>query len=90
MSWLENKIQSFENTRFGTMSWMIIAQCCLAGIAGSMALMHDNLVAISALAAIAMGTNTVLIAQAPGKICVLSFYFSIIVSSLLAGWYLLA
>jgi hypothetical protein len=55
-----------------------------------MALMHDNLIAITIAAVIAMGTNTVLIAQAPGKLCVLSFYVSVAYSSLLAGWYLLA
>jgi hypothetical protein len=89
MSWLENKAQSFENTRFGSMSWMIIVHCCLAGIAGSMALMHDNLIAIAIAAAIAMGANTIMIAQASGKLCVLSFYISVAFSSLLAGWYLL-
>lgn len=90
MSWLENKVKSFENTRFGSMSWMIIVQCCAAGIAGSMALVHDNLIGIIVAAVLAMGVNTLFIAQTPGKWCIIGFYTSVLYSTLLGTWYLLA
>lgn len=88
--WFENKAQSFENTRFGTMSWMIIAQCCLGGIAGAMALSHDNFFMISLIAAVAMGVNTFMISQMSGKWCVGGFYASVVLSSITILYYLIA
>lgn len=88
--WFENKVQSFENTRFGSMSWMIIAQCCLAGIAGAMALSHDSFAVVSILAAVAMGTNTAFIAQVPGKWCLGAFYTSIALSALTVLYFFFA
>lgn len=88
--WLENKIQSFENTRFGSMSWMIIIHCCLAGLAAAMALENDNIFVVSLLAAVAMGVNTFFIAQTKAKWCVLGFYTSVAISSLSILWFLIA
>lgn len=87
--WFNNKVQSFENTRFGAMSWMIIVQSCIGGLVGAMELANENYLLLTLTAAIAMGVNTAFIAQVPGKYCVASFYASVVFNGLIGVYYLL-
>ncbi len=69
--WFTKQAVSFENTRFASMSMLIIVQSCIASV---------YLLATSA--ALAMGSNAVFIAQGSAKLCLIIFYLSLLVNIL--------
>ena len=83
MSWLDKQAEKFENARFFWMAVYLTVQSCLGSVACGFILMNDaSIIMLSSCAAITMGCNAVLIAQGPGKWCVLSFYASILVNTI--------
>ncbi|HRO74795.1 MAG TPA: hypothetical protein PLP27_01455 [Crocinitomicaceae bacterium] len=86
--WFNNKVQSFENTRFGSMSWMIIVQSCIGGLVGAMELAAENYFLLALTATLAMASNTAFIAQVAGKYCLGIFYASVLFNGLVGLYYL--
>ncbi|HEX8515536.1 MAG TPA: hypothetical protein VF868_05005 [Bacteroidia bacterium] len=74
----------FEESRFAMMTLMITLQSCIGSIA-CMYIFQSGAPDIQFVlcAAISMGTNAMFISQAPAKICLASFYLSLIVNMIL-------
>lgn len=80
--WFATQVSKFENARFFWMTIYLTAQSCLGSIAAGFILSnHANILILSSCAAITMASNAVFIAQGPGKVCLLTFYSSIILNS---------
>lgn len=90
-TWFEKQANKFETSRFGSMSWMLIAQACWGGIAVALALWADpiQLWAVAGVAFFSAGTNAMMIAVASGKLCVGFFYGSVIFSTIVILWQLI-
>ncbi|MBX7094470.1 MAG: hypothetical protein K1X56_07110 [Flavobacteriales bacterium] len=84
LGWLELQSQKFEEGRFAWMTILITFQSCLGSIA-CMYLLKGNSTAwlLAGCAMITMASNAMFIAQAPGKICLLVFYASVLINTLL-------
>lgn len=81
--WFRNQVAKFEQARFGWMTALLTIQSCLAAVA-CMYILQNNAsdIQLASCAALAMGCNAVLIAQGPGKWCLLSFYLSMILNTI--------
>jgi hypothetical protein len=80
--WFAKQAAAFETSRFGWMALMIMVQSCVGSIACMYILRSgaSDLI-LAACAAITMGANAALIAQAPGKACLAAFYISVIANT---------
>ncbi len=80
--WFNDQVEKFEASRFGWMAIYITAQSCLGSVA-CMYILKNNAsdIMLCICAAITMGCNAVFIAQGSGKLCLLSFYASIIINA---------
>ena len=77
--WFNKQAEQFENARFGWMALLLTAQSCLGSIACGFLLQNDsNILWLCVSASITMGCNALLIALAPPKICLITFYLSIL------------
>lgn len=83
LTWLDKQAMNFEEKRFALMTIYLTVQSCLGGIVAMTALQIDNAPTLIIASAITMGSNALLIAQAPAKWCVIAFYLSIISSALM-------
>jgi hypothetical protein len=83
MDWIKKQEEWFEHSRFGAMTLMITFQSCLGSVAAMYALKLDNVVILAIVAALTMASNSMFIAQAEAKYCLITFYSSIIINSLL-------
>jgi hypothetical protein len=83
MSLMERQKQWFEINRFGAMTLMITAQSCLGSVAVMYILKLDNVVMLATVAVVTMASNAMFIAQAEAKYCLITFYMSIIVNTVL-------
>lgn len=82
--WFSKQEQSFEKARFGWMAMYITLQSCLGSIAAAMLLEnHASDILLSLCAVITMLSNSIFIAQASAKLCLLTFYASVIVNTVL-------
>ncbi|MEO8762175.1 MAG: hypothetical protein ABI388_11645 [Bacteroidia bacterium] len=82
--WFNRQVDGFENARFGWMAMLIIIQSCLGSVA-CMYVLKNNAsdVMLVAGAVVTMASNSVLIAQGSGKLCLSFFYISIVVNAIL-------
>lgn len=81
--WFEKQVSKFENARFFWMTIYLTAQSCLGSIAAGFILSNDaNVLILCTCAAITMASNAVFIAQGPGKVCLLTFYSSMLLNTL--------
>jgi len=84
LSWLDKRALGFENARFFWMAVYITSQSCLGSVACMYILKNngsDILLATGAM--VTMGCNAILIAQGPSKWCLISFYISVILNTIL-------
>jgi len=84
LSWLSRRALDFENARFFWMAVYITSQSCLGSVACMYILKNngsDILLATGAM--VTMGCNAILIAQGPSKWCLISFYISVILNTIL-------
>lgn len=82
--WLAKQEQSFEKARFGWMAMYITIQSCLGSIAAALLLEnHASDILLSLCAVITMLSNSIFIAQASAKLCLLTFYASVVVNTIL-------
>lgn len=82
--WFHNQEIVFEESRFGRMVIFLTAQSCLGSIAAMLALQnHAGDWALITAAAVTMWSNSMFIAQASAKWCLLIFYLSLIVNTTL-------
>lgn len=81
--WFEKQVLKFENARFFWMAVYLTAQSCLGSIAAGFILQNNaNILVLCSCAAITMASNAVFIAQGSGKLCLLTFYSSIILNTI--------
>ena len=74
----------FEATRFGMMAMYIVIQSCLASIACMYVLQANaSIWQLCTCASLAMASNAVFIAQGSSKMCMATFYLSLVVNSIL-------
>jgi hypothetical protein len=84
MNWFNKQAVLFEQGRLGLMAILITLQSCVGSIACMYVLQNDaSEVWLALCAAITMGANAVLIAQASAKTCLVTMYLSLIVNTLL-------
>lgn len=83
MNWLKKQEVWFEGARFGAMTLMITAQSCLGSVAAMYALKIDNVVILAIVASLTMASNAMFIAQAEARFCLLAFYASVVVNTIL-------
>ena len=89
IGWLTKQSQNFEKARFGWMAMYLTMQSCLGSIAAAMLLQNyanDFLLALCAV--ITMISNAVFIAQASARLCLITFYVSIIINTILIIMYI--
>lgn len=81
--WFGNQVSKFENARFFWMTIYLTTQSCLGSIAaGYLLINHANILYLCVCAAITMTCNAVFIAQGPAKLCLFTFYTSIILNTI--------
>lgn len=86
--WHRNQEIAFEESRFGRMVIFLTAQSCLGSVAAMFALQnHAGDWALITAAAVTMWSNSMFIAQASAKWCLLIFYMSLIVNTTLILMY---
>lgn len=83
MEWLVKQESNFEKNRFGAMTIMITFQSCLGSVAAMLAIQDANWFLVGVVAVLTMSSNSMFIAQADAKPCILTFYVSIIVNALI-------
>jgi hypothetical protein len=82
--WFAKQAEALETNRFGWMALMIMVQSCIGSIACMYILRNDaGDLMLAACAAVTMGSNATLIAQANAKLCLAVFYLSIVVNTIL-------
>jgi hypothetical protein len=87
MSWFTKQADLFENGRLGLMAILITLQSCVGSIACMYILQNGaGEVPLAVCAALTMGCNAILIAQANAKLCVAALYVSLIINALLIAW----
>lgn len=86
LTWFDKQAINFEEKRFALMTIYLTIQSCLGGIVAMSALQMNNEPTLILASAITMGANALLIAQAPAKLCIGVFYFSIITSILMLSY----
>jgi hypothetical protein len=81
--WFTKQAAAFEANRFGWMALMIMVQSCVGSIA-CMYILRSGAgdLMLASCAAITMGANAALIAQANAKICLAAFYLSVIANTI--------
>lgn len=83
-SFIERQVQAFEINRFGLMAVFMVLQVCVASAAVYYIFQSGTTVwQLMICAALTMFSNTMLIAQAPARWCVVAFYLSLIFNTLL-------
>jgi hypothetical protein len=83
LGWFDNQVSLFEKGRFGWMAIYMTAQSCLGSITCMYILHnHGNDFQLAGCAAITMGSNAMFIAQTSGKLCLISFYVSLLLNIL--------
>lgn len=81
--WFNRQVDGFESARFGWMAMLIIIQSCLGSIACMYILKNNGSdVMLVTGAVVTLISNSVLIAQGSGKLCLSLFYISIIVNTI--------
>ena len=85
MNWIAKQEEEFERNRFGWMSFMIIAQACLAGVVAYLSILENNWFFVTLLAITNMGALSMFLAQASAKICLIRFYISVVTSTVLVS-----
>jgi hypothetical protein len=84
MKWFNKQAALFDQGRLGLMAILITLQSCVGSIACMYVLQNDaSEVWLALCAAITMGANAVLIAQASAKLCLITLYLSLAVNTLL-------
>lgn len=83
MSFISKQEASFDKYRFGVMSLMIMTQSCLGSIAAYISVLNHNWVFVSIAVFAAMGSNAMFIAQAKARVCLIGFYISMALHSLI-------
>ena len=78
MGWLIKQEENFEKNRFGAMTIMITFQSCLGSVAAMLCMQNDLWVLVSIVAVLTMASNSMFIAQSEPKLCILTFYLSVI------------
>jgi hypothetical protein len=81
---LDRQAAKFERSRFAWMAMLITFQSCLGSITCASILQnHSSDVALATCAMLSMGSNALLIALAPPKWCLVGFYLSVFVNTVL-------
>ncbi|PWH81312.1 hypothetical protein [Brumimicrobium oceani] len=81
MRWLVEQERNFEKNRFGAMTIMITFQSCLGSVAAMLAIQDNNWFLVGVVAVLTMSANSMFIAQADAKPCIITFYVSIIANA---------
>lgn len=82
MGWLTKQEATFDKHRFGAMTAMLTFQSCLGSVAAMLCMQNDLWVVVSIIALLTMSSNSMFIAQAEPKICIITFYLSVIASAI--------
>lgn len=82
--WFNRQAERFENARFGWMTIYLTIQSCW-GAAACMYILQNkgNDLMLVSCAAVTMASNSMFIAQAHAKWCLLAFYGSVVVNTIL-------
>jgi len=84
MKWFNKQAAVFEKGRFGMMAILITLQSCVGSIACMYILQNGaSEVWLAVCAAITMGCNAIMIAQASARLCLAAVYASVLVNTLL-------
>lgn len=82
--WFHRQEEAFEETRFGRMVIYLTFQSCVGSIAAMLAIKsHAGDWALITAAAITMWSNSMFIAQASAKWCLIIFYLSLLINTTL-------
>lgn len=82
-SWFADQARKFEAGRFGWMALMLTFQTCLGSVACMYIQQSGNIFMLSICMAVTMASNAIMIAQGSAKLCVGSFYVSVLTNSAL-------
>lgn len=83
MGWLTKQEAKFEENRFGAMTVMLTFQSCLGSVAAMLAIQDGIWALVSVVAVLTMSSNAMFIAQAEAKPCIVTFYLSVVVNTLI-------
>ncbi|MBW7866689.1 MAG: hypothetical protein H3C31_00020 [Brumimicrobium sp.] len=83
MEWFVKQEATFEKYRFGLMIAMLLFQSCIGSIAAMYAINHEIWPLMSLSAALSMGSNAMFIAQAKANVCLITFYLSVVINSII-------
>src|SRR5690606_24319954 len=84
-----SQVEAFENARYGWMAILLTFQSCLGAVACMFILMNGaNLWALSVCADVTMGSNAMFIALASARVCMFTFYLSVLLNTILIFLYL--
>lgn len=82
--WFEKQVTNFEKARFFWMTIYITLQSCLGSVAAGLILANNaHVLVLCACAAVTMASNAVFIAQGSAKLCLLTFYSSILLNTII-------
>lgn len=87
MNWLAKQEESYANGRIGHMVLMLTMQSCIGGISAMMSIHHGAWFWVSVTATLAMSSNAAFLANMKPKVCILTFYASVIINlAILFSW----
>ena len=81
MGWLTKQEATFEQNRFGAMTVMLTFQSCLGSVAAMLCIGNGSWGLVSVVAVLTMASNSMFIAQADPKPCIITFYLSVIINA---------
>lgn len=83
MEWFDKQAAQFEQDRFGMMALMMILQSCLGGIVAMYALYTNNYLILGTTTIVTGISNAFLIGQGGSKLCVATFYATMLLNTFL-------
>ena len=81
MGWLTKQEATFEENRFGAMTVMLTFQSCLGSVAAMLCIGNGMWGLVSLVAVLTMSSNSMFIAQADAKYCIITFYISVVINT---------
>lgn len=83
MNWIAKQEETFDRNRFGAMTMLLTLQSCLGGVAAALSIQNDLWFFVSLSATVSMASLAFFIAQTNAKSCLIMFYISMIVNTVL-------
>jgi hypothetical protein len=83
MNWIAKQEETFDRNRFGAMTILLTSQSALGGVTAALSIQNNLWFLVSLGATVSMASLAFFIAQTNAKSCLIMFYISMIVNTVL-------